>query len=210
MRGQGGNRKKRGGKKNDGVCLCQGLMRRVMPWIGCSVGSPWISLVQSGLATCDVERLSLAGHYSAVSHRTLPFMSARWVCITAPPPPPLWITHACICITIIRPPFISLHVSLFSLFIPFFFSSQANTHSSVFLCIAGAHIQANEKWQLCTLFAIQHLPRPPVSQKEGELHSQTPVSPLLLQNIAFLILVRSFFYDLKDISGSHCMYVVSN
>lgn len=35
----------RGEKKNDGVCLCQGLMRRVMPWIGCWVRSPWIPLV---------------------------------------------------------------------------------------------------------------------------------------------------------------------
>lgn len=55
-----------------------------------------------------------------------------------------------------------------------------NTHLCGFLYLAGAHIQANEKWQLCTLFAVQHLPRPPVGQKEGELHSLTPVSPLHL------------------------------
>lgn len=34
--------------------------------------------------------------------------------------------------------------------------------------ISGAHIHTHEKWQLCTLFAIRHLPRPPVCQKEGE------------------------------------------
>lgn len=60
--------KERGERKNDGVCLCQGLMRRVMPWIGCSLSSPWIPLLLSGLVMCDVERLSLEGHYSALSY----------------------------------------------------------------------------------------------------------------------------------------------
>lgn len=68
-----------------------------------------------------------------------------------------------------------------SLYLSFLFFSTGPTHTHLlFFLITGAHIQANEKWQLCTLFAIQHLPRPPVSQKEGELHSLTPMSPLML------------------------------
>lgn len=171
-------------KKNDGGCLCQGLMRRVMPWIGRSTGSPWFLLVQSGLVMCDVDRLSLAGHYSAPSRRTLPPMSARSVCVTpSESHMHAWHRHD-------RTSFISLHS---------FSPPLASTHSSASLSIAGAHIQANEKWQLCTLFAIQHLSRPPVSKEEGELHSLTPMSPPLFNSLLlhFLHWFVSFSMILK-------------
>lgn len=117
--------KERGEKKNDGVCLCQGLMRRVMPWIGCS---PWIPLVQSGLVMCDVERLSLAGHYSALSHGTLTFMPARSVCITDPE------SHMHALHYHNPTSFISLH---FICSLPF---STWPTHTHQFFCVLQEHI----------------------------------------------------------------------
>lgn len=70
----------------------------------------------------------------------------------------------------------SLYFILFSLPHFLLYHSQTNARLCGLLYLAGAHIQVNEKWQLCTLFAIQHLPRPPVGQKEGELHSLTMIS----------------------------------
>lgn len=68
------------------------------------------------------------------------------------------------------------------IFFPPFLLSFLSGHCVLiifFSTTAGAHIQANEKWQLCTLFAIQHLPRPPVGPEEGELHSLTPTALVL-------------------------------
>uniref|UniRef100_A0AAQ5XB17 Regulator of G protein signaling 6 n=1 Tax=Amphiprion ocellaris TaxID=80972 RepID=A0AAQ5XB17_AMPOC len=77
---------------------------------------------QSGLVMCDVQRLSLAGHYSAQSHRTLPFMSAHSVGITPPT------NHTCVHrINIIRPLFVYLH------FHRFYHAKQTHTHLCLFL-----------------------------------------------------------------------------
>lgn len=78
---------------------------------------------------CDVQRLSLAGHYSALSCRTLLLMSVLSVCITS-------CMH---CITIIRPLFILFY------FIYHTFSFITNARLCGLLYLAGAHIQANEK-----------------------------------------------------------------
>lgn len=178
--------KERDEKNNDGVCLCQVLMRQVMAWIGCSVSSPWF---QSGLVMCNMQRLSLAGHYSALSHRTSPPVSACSVC----PQPP---DHTCI---------YALHwhnqTSIYLSYVP-----HQSTHTHLFfLSLAGAHFQVNEKWQLCTLFAIQHLPRPPVSQKEGELHPLTQIISFFYKPLSVLLhFPFSFdFYVLKDTSGPY-------
>lgn len=119
-----------GGEKNGRMCLCQGLMRRAMPWIACSMGPP--------RSLGDVWRGSTS-HWQ----ETTQLHNISWFFF----PPVL-------------PSFLSVHCILI-----IFFSTTA-----------GAHIQANEKWQLCTLFAIQHLPRPPVGPEEGELHSLTPTA----------------------------------
>lgn len=179
---------RRRAEKNGRVCLCQGLMRRVMPWIGCSVGSPQFPLVQSGPVMCDwrdITQPRLTGPRRPCQHALQPPSNhAGMHCINE------------------QTLFISLHFSV----VFFFKSSFPGQHTLIrffFFSIAGAHIQANEKWQLCTLFAIQHLPRPPVSQKEGELHSLTPMSPLL-----FTKLCRSYcLYDLKTTPGSCLLHI---
>lgn len=123
---------------------------------------------------CDVEAPPTGRTLlSSASHTVLCRSCQRAQFASSPP------NHACMLYISNQTFFISLHFSLFYLFLSLFLPGQ-HTLISLFVSIAGAHIQANEKWQLCTLFAIQHLPRPPVSQKEGELHSLTPMSPLLL------------------------------
>lgn len=131
-------------------------MNRLLGWFTAPPpGSEWAGDVWCGSAS----------HWQDITKlHTLPFLSAPLVCITR-----LWITRVCF----------ALVTRFFYFFtLPSLFSSRpTHTHQFVCLSTAGAHIQANEKWQLCTLFAIQHLPRPPVGQKEGELHSLAPLSP---------------------------------
>lgn len=116
---------------NDLVCLCQGLMRRVMPWIGCSSvhhGFLWFKVgwrcdVWRGTPLAGRTLLSSVSQDSAVHVSTLGFAS----------PPP---NHTCVhCITIIRPPLL-LCTCLYC-FTPF---SPKPTHTHQFFFLLQEHI----------------------------------------------------------------------
>ena len=109
------DKKKRGVRKNDGVCLCQGLMRRVMPWTGCSVGPPWIPLVSKW--ACDVWCAA------PLTGRTL--LSTVSLCRA-------FVYTCALCINIAMPFLIFFHSKPYSLY--------HTTLTHLFLCLLQEHI----------------------------------------------------------------------
>lgn len=124
-----------------------------------------------------------ASHWQDITQLCLtgPRLSCQHAQFASPPP-----NHTCMYAVYYHDQsslYFSKHYTVFFfLFSHLCYPSQQTLISFSFLFV-GAHFPVNEKWQLCTLFAIQHLPRPPVSQKEGKLHSMTAMSSLVFINL---------------------------
>lgn len=171
---------RRRGEKNGRVCLCQGLMKRVMPWIGCSVGSPQFPLVQSGPVMCDwrdITQPRLTGPRLPCQHALHPPNHAGMHCINEP--------------TL----FISLHFSFLkkNLF-------QANTHSSgCFFFLLQEHIFKLMKSDSYARFLRSNIYQDLLLARKKVSCTHWP----LCHRFFFTKLCRSYcLYDLKTTPGS--------